>query len=97
MSRLKIDRLKIDAGFVRGMVEDDESKEIVRAVVTMGRALGVEVLAEGIEHPEQRRLLREFGCDAGQGHAFAEPMTPAQLRMFVTTPPAKRMRPMRSA
>ena len=97
LNRLKIDRLKIDAGFVHAMVADDESKEIVRAVITMGRAMGLEVLAEGVETEEQKRLLRELGCDAAQGHVLAEPMSPAELYRFVTTPPSKRSQPMLSA
>ncbi len=83
LRRLPIDRLKIDAGFVRQMVEDVESKEIVRAIITMGHALGLDVLAEGVENDEQRRMLRELGCDCIQGYLVCRPVPINELREFV--------------
>ena len=66
-----IDRVKIDASFVRDICTSVMSKNIVQAMVVMSRSLGIEVIAEGIETEEQRRTLLEIGCYYGQGYLFS--------------------------
>ncbi|MFI2754250.1 EAL domain-containing protein [Cellulomonas sp. P22] len=70
LHRYPVEALKIDRSFVHELVEGKQSRELVRAIVAMGGALGLEVIAEGIETPEQLAVLREVGCDIGQGFLF---------------------------
>jgi len=76
LRRFPVDELKIDASFVSGMQHDEQEGAIVAAVVGLARALGLRTVAEGVEHPEQVRRLRELGCDLAQGFHFA-PAQPA--------------------
>ena len=73
LKSLPFDKLKIDAGFVRVMAEDEESRKIVSAVIGLGRSLGLTTVAEGIETEEILALLRGLGCDVGQGWLFGRP------------------------
>lgn len=68
-----VDRLKIDRSFVRAMHHRKEDREIVRAIVALGRTLGKQVVAEGIETAQQLESLASIGCDFGQGFFFAAP------------------------
>ena len=75
-----IDELKIDRTFVRGMVDDlAEGATLVRAILGLAQALHLEVVAEGIELPEQLDGLRESGCDSGQGFLFATPVVADEI------------------
>jgi EAL domain-containing protein (putative c-di-GMP-specific phosphodiesterase class I) len=75
-----IDELKIDRTFVRGMVEDPaEGTILVRAILGLARALHLDVVAEGIELPEQLDGLRESGCETGQGFFFATPVVADEI------------------
>ena len=78
LSTLPINSLKIDRSFVRQLQSSTESSEIVRAVITLGRSLGKQVIAEGIETEAQLQRLEQFGCSHGQGFLLAEPLTPRQ-------------------
>lgn len=69
-----IDDLKIDQSFVRDVVHEKEDAQISRAIIGLARALGLRVVAEGVENSEQLRFLCEHGCDEGQGYLFAKPM-----------------------
>lgn len=66
--------LKIDRSFISGFLEDTDTREIVRIILMLAHHLGMKVVAEGIEQPEQRELLREMGCEFGQGYLFAKPL-----------------------
>jgi diguanylate cyclase (GGDEF)-like protein/PAS domain S-box-containing protein len=70
LHRYPVEALKIDRSFVSGLVEGSQSSELIRAIVAMADALGLEVIAEGIETTEQLALLREIGCSVGQGFLF---------------------------
>jgi diguanylate cyclase (GGDEF)-like protein len=77
--RIKVDRLKIDRSFVGAVGSDRQSEAIVRAVVRLGRSLGYEVIAEGVESREQLDVLRRLGCAFGQGPYFGEPLVAVAL------------------
>jgi diguanylate cyclase (GGDEF)-like protein/PAS domain S-box-containing protein len=74
LHRFPIDTLKIDRSFVTRMAENSENAEIVRTVVTLAQALGMDVVAEGVETCEQLALLRRLGCEHGQGYYFSRPV-----------------------
>jgi diguanylate cyclase (GGDEF)-like protein len=75
LQRLPIDVLKIDRSFVLDMLADEDSAAIVRAILSLAAALGMEATAEGIERPELASALRDMGCAYGQGFHFAPPMS----------------------
>jgi diguanylate cyclase (GGDEF)-like protein/PAS domain S-box-containing protein len=93
LRRMPVDIVKVDRSFVSGMSADSTDREIVAAVVGMGRALKLLVVAEGIETPEQAEALRELGCDIGQGFLYAKPLPAeemdelAQSRRYMTQSP----------
>jgi diguanylate cyclase (GGDEF)-like protein/PAS domain S-box-containing protein len=74
LRRYPVDALKIDQSFVSRMEEDEESREIVRSVLQMGKSLKMEVIAEGVETAGQRDLLKRLGCELGQGFFFHRPL-----------------------
>jgi diguanylate cyclase (GGDEF)-like protein len=73
LQRFNFDKLKVDRSFVSALGESPNAGVILQAIVTLGRALGVTVLVEGVETEEQRVLLRLAGCDEMQGFLFARP------------------------
>lgn len=79
IKHLNVDRIKIDQSFVRDLAYNSESYSIVTAIITMGHSLGLKVLAEGIETPQQLALLRELGCDEGQGYLLSRPQPADQV------------------
>ena len=74
LQRFPVDGLKMDKSFVDKLDSDDESAAIVEAMISLARALGLEVIAEGIETPAQLARLRSLGCDMGQGYYFSRPV-----------------------
>jgi EAL domain-containing protein (putative c-di-GMP-specific phosphodiesterase class I) len=74
LSKLPVDVLKMDRSFLTGDASP-EASDLANAVVALGATLDLEVVAEGIELPEQWDSLRELGCDLGQGFLFSPPMT----------------------
>ncbi len=78
-------RLKIDRQFVTPITSSVEKRRLVSSIVDMGKSLGIEVVAEGVETMKQSKILRDLGCDVLQGYAFARPMPVAQLDEFVKT------------
>jgi len=79
LSSLPISSLKIDASFVQKLEANTSDTEVVRAIVMLGHSLKKTVIAEGIETPAQLKLLRDLGCELGQGFHLAEPLTGAQI------------------
>lgn len=75
LRRYPIDTIKIDRGFVARADQDPEAAAVVRAVIGVGHALGLTVIAEGVETEGERDLLRFLGCDLAQGFLFGRPMT----------------------
>ncbi|HEX8961369.1 MAG TPA: EAL domain-containing protein [Rhodocyclaceae bacterium] len=74
LSRLPIDKLKVDQSFIRHIADDPRSRAIARAVVALGRALNLEIVGEGIETAETLGYLRGVGCDQAQGFFFSRPL-----------------------
>ncbi|MFG3422224.1 putative bifunctional diguanylate cyclase/phosphodiesterase [Micromonospora sp. NPDC048063] len=74
LSRIPVHELKIDRSFVTAMEGSAEAAAVIRSTLDLGRSLGLDVVAEGVESEPQRRALWELGCTAGQGHLFARPM-----------------------
>jgi diguanylate cyclase (GGDEF)-like protein/PAS domain S-box-containing protein len=79
LKRFPLDIVKVDRSFVNGLGRDEGDSAIVGAVLGMARALGLEVIAEGVETPEQLACLRELGAEYGQGFYFARPCPPDEL------------------
>ena len=77
LHRFPVDALKIDRSFVAGIGRGAHSEELVRAIVAMGSALGLSVIAEGVETDEQMEFLRRIGCTAAQGYRFSPPLPAA--------------------
>lgn len=75
LRQLPVDMIKIDPSFVSGLGRDDTLTLLTRTIVQLGNDLGLIVVAEGIERPEQLDLLRKMGCTRGQGYLVARPMT----------------------
>jgi diguanylate cyclase (GGDEF)-like protein/PAS domain S-box-containing protein len=78
-----IDRIKIDRGFVTDIETDPNDAAIVTATIGLAHAMGLKVLAEGVETAAQRNFLRLNGCDEAQGFFFAKPMPAAQFYEFM--------------
>lgn len=78
LKRFPVEAIKIDRSFVSGLGIEDEDSTIVEAVIQLGRALGLTVVAEGVESPLQLQRLRDLKCDRGQGYLFGRPR-PANL------------------
>ncbi|TDI65520.1 MAG: EAL domain-containing protein [Alphaproteobacteria bacterium] len=79
LHRFQIDTLKIDRSFVSTATMNVGSMEVVRAIIGLARNLGLDIVAEGIEQPEQVTLLRDLQCDYGQGYFFSEPVGRDQI------------------
>ncbi len=83
LARLPIDILKVDRSFVKAMTRSQQSKTIMASICAMARALGKDVVAEGIERPEQAEMLTDMGCSYGQGYHFAAPMAAKDALEFI--------------
>ena len=82
-----LDCLKIDRSFVSRMEFESEKREIVRTIVGLARTLEMEVVAEGIETPEQLAMLRELGCEYGQGYFFSQAVDTQSVAGWMERPP----------
>jgi EAL domain-containing protein (putative c-di-GMP-specific phosphodiesterase class I) len=74
LCNFSFDKIKIDRSFINSISRVDSSKMIVRSVVTLGRALGMDIVAEGIETEFEARMMTEFGCTELQGYYFSKPI-----------------------
>jgi EAL domain-containing protein (putative c-di-GMP-specific phosphodiesterase class I) len=79
LKRLPASELKIDRGFVRDLAHDTEDAAIVSAIVALGQTLNLNIVAEGVETPEQQRFLTGLGCDSLQGFLLGHPMPAEQM------------------
>jgi EAL domain-containing protein (putative c-di-GMP-specific phosphodiesterase class I) len=82
LRQLAAGELKIDRSFVLDLETSADARAIVDAVVKLAQALGLKVVAEGVETEEQQRILRQLGCDELQGFLFAKPMSAKALALW---------------
>jgi diguanylate cyclase (GGDEF)-like protein/PAS domain S-box-containing protein len=87
LRQLPADIIKIDPSFVAGLGQDPVLTLLTRTIVQVGRDLGMQVVAEGIERPRQLAELREMGCDYGQGFLVAKPMAVSGVEALIQTRP----------
>ncbi len=83
LSRLPVDRVKLDKSFTQTMVSDRKSAVIVRAVIDLCREMGITVLAEGVETEPQFALLNAYGCGQAQGYLMASPAAANEARALL--------------
>ena len=88
LNMLPFDKIKIDASFVGQMASNMESRKIVAAVLGLGQSLGLATVAEGVENPETAALLRDLGCDIGQGWLFGRPCSSETASNICISPAA---------
>lgn len=87
LQNLDVDSLKIDRRFITPLPEDPGSVSIVTAIITMAHSFGLQVIAEGVETPEQMDLLQELGCDVIQGYYISRPIPIDRFMAFRRTYP----------
>jgi len=83
LRQLPVDILKIDQGFVQGLDRDDKDRALAETVIDLGRLLGIDVIAEGIERQKQLDVLARLGCDYGQGFLFGAALEPQAVERFL--------------
>jgi len=83
LSRLPLDALKIDRGFVRGMTENAQDTSIITAIISLAQSLRLKVVAEGVETEEQAQLLKLLRCDQAQGYLFSPPVPSARIEAML--------------
>ena len=86
LQKFPFDKLKIDRAFVASIGTSGNTGAIIQSIVTLGHALGMKVIAEGVENDEQRVLLRLAGCDEMQGYLFAKPGPAAEIDKALARP-----------
>ena len=84
LKQFPVDTLKIDRSFIRDLGEDEEDRAICSAIVNLGQALKLQVMAEGVETEAQMGILRQQGCHLIQGFLFARPMPPDDVWAWLT-------------
>jgi len=87
LQQFPVDALKIDRSFISGVAQNAESAALIHTMVQLGKALGLETLAEGIEEPQQLQGLLHEQCDSGQGYLLARPLTPEALQQLIDATP----------
>jgi EAL domain-containing protein (putative c-di-GMP-specific phosphodiesterase class I)/PAS domain-containing protein len=81
LSRLPVDRLKLDQSLIQRMTLDAKSKTVMRSTISLGADLGIDVIAEGVETEEQFQMLEDLGCPRVQGYLLGRPMPPKQAQL----------------
>jgi EAL domain-containing protein (putative c-di-GMP-specific phosphodiesterase class I) len=85
LHRLPATEVKIDKSFVKSMATDKDSLAIVRSIIGLGRSLGLDVVAEGIEDGDTWESLRTMGCEIAQGYHLSRPLSADRLVAFLAT------------
>jgi EAL domain-containing protein (putative c-di-GMP-specific phosphodiesterase class I) len=86
LHRFPIDTLKIDQTFVR-QIGNPDGNSMVKAIIDMGRNLGMRIVAEGVETEPEATMLESMGCDRAQGYYFCRPIEPAKLASLLEARP----------
>ncbi|MBD1552522.1 putative bifunctional diguanylate cyclase/phosphodiesterase [Pseudomonas typographi] len=83
LKSLPLDKIKIDKSFVKDVLEDDDDATIVRAIIQLGKSLGMQVIAEGVETAEQEAYIIAEGCHEGQGWHYSKPLPARELTAYL--------------
>lgn len=86
LKNFPVDALKIDRSFINGIASSPEAGALIHTLVQLGKTLGIETYAEGIEARSQLQHLQKEQCDSGQGYLFARPLSPEALETFLASP-----------
>ncbi len=84
LSQFPVDVLKIDRTFVTGLSDSADSRALAHTLIQLGKTLGLETLAEGIEEEAQLEILKHEQCDLGQGYLFARPLVPEDIQSYLS-------------
>ena len=83
LKSLPLDKIKIDKSFVQDLLDDDDDATIVRAIIQLGKSLGMQVIAEGVETAEQEAYIISEGCHEGQGYHYSKPLPARELAAYL--------------
>ncbi|WP_447649304.1 putative bifunctional diguanylate cyclase/phosphodiesterase [Pseudomonas abietaniphila] len=83
LKSLPLDKIKIDKSFVQDLIDDDDDATIVRAIIQLGKSLGMQVIAEGVETTEQEAYIISEGCHEGQGYFYSKPLPARELLAYL--------------
>ncbi|MHC8349159.1 putative bifunctional diguanylate cyclase/phosphodiesterase [Pseudomonas sp. RT4P38] len=83
LKSLPLDKIKIDKSFVQDLLDDDDDATIVRAIIQLGKSLGMQVIAEGVETAEQEAYIISEGCHEGQGYFYSKPLQARELSAYL--------------
>jgi EAL domain-containing protein (putative c-di-GMP-specific phosphodiesterase class I)/PleD family two-component response regulator len=83
LTQINFDQLKLDRGFVNGVTHGGSDAIVAQSIIALGHSLGVPVLAEGVEQPQQADILRQLGCDQAQGYLFGKPINPQSAQQLL--------------
>ncbi|MCM2464225.1 EAL domain-containing protein [Pseudomonas sp. CG7] len=83
LKSLPLDKIKIDKSFVQDLLDDEDDATIVRAIIQLGKSLGMQVIAEGVETVEQEAYIIAEGCHEGQGYYYSKPLPARELGIYL--------------
>jgi diguanylate cyclase (GGDEF)-like protein len=83
LKSLPLDKIKIDKSFVQDLLDDEDDATIVRAIIQLGKSLGMQVIAEGVETVAQEAYIIAQGCNEGQGYLYSKPLPPRELTAYL--------------
>jgi len=83
LQKFPLQRIKIDRAFVHGVADNPNDRSLVRTIVAMGRSLGLDMVAEGVESVHQLQVLSDLGCNKAQGYLISHPVPPDAMRSTV--------------
>jgi EAL domain-containing protein (putative c-di-GMP-specific phosphodiesterase class I) len=83
LQQFPFNSLKIDRSFVKNMEEKQEKAALIRSIIALAHSLGLSVVAEGVETKQQLEMLREIGCEIGQGYLFSRPLPGKELEDYL--------------
>ncbi|WP_070888055.1 EAL domain-containing protein [Pseudomonas sp. D2-3] len=83
LKSLPLDKIKIDKSFVQDLLDDEDDATIVRAIIQLGKSLGMQVIAEGVETAEQEAYIIAQGCHEGQGYYYSRPLPARELTQYL--------------
>ena len=89
LGNFSFDRIKVDRSFVAECEHDPKRLKIIKAILNLGKGLGISTTAEGIETDDQMRLMRELGCDNGQGYLFSAALPSNELPKYINEEPIR--------